>query len=207
MWDRIVVISLRRRPERLAAFAERITAAWPGVAYEVFPAYDGEEFRRPPGWKSRPGAWGCYLSHQAVIYQTLVDCVESVLIFEDDVTFAPGFAERMAALKIPRDCEQLYLGGEHLHQPEPAVDGFARGRNVNRTHSYGLIGRHGMEIIRDHLRWDPKTWTRKHHVDHHYGILHEQRRIGVYAVTPWLCGQAAGLSDVDNVNRPDRMWS
>lgn len=206
MFDRVVVISLKRRPERLAAFRDRIAAAWPDQAWELFPAVDGICEERPAGWKGTPGAWGCYRSHQAVVEQTIADGVESVLVLEDDVTFLPGFAERLAGIRPPADCQQLYLGGEHLAPPEPALDGFARGRNVNRTHAYALLTRQALDLVREHLVWDPQRWIAKHHVDHHLGILHERRKINVYAVTPWVCGQAAGVSDIDGANRPERVW-
>lgn len=207
MFDRVIVISLRHRQERLAAFWDRFTAAWPGMACEVFPAVDGQREALPTGWASPAGAWGCYRSHLAVIQQTLDDDVERLVVLEDDVTFVPDFADRLADLSIPTDCEQLYLGGEHLRPPQPGPPGFVRGVNVNRTHAYAVLGRDALEKLRDHLRWDPATWGPKHHVDHRFGELHQAGGINVYAVTPWLCGQAAGTSDIDGKTWPARAWS
>lgn len=206
MFDRVVVVSLKRRPDRLAAFQARASAAWPGQTIDVFPAVDGQLEERPKGWKSQPGAWGCYRSHQAIIERAIADGIERLLVLEDDCTFLPGFSDRLASLNPPADCQQLYLGGEHLENPKPAAEGFVRGTNVNRTHAYALLGRPALELVRDHLRWDPAAWTAKHHVDHHLGLLHRSGQIAVYAVQPWMCGQAAGTSDVDGANRPERAW-
>lgn len=206
MFDKAVVISLPRRPDRLAAFQARMAAAWPGMGCEVFRAVDGQREAMPEGWGGTPGAWGCYRSHLAVIEQALEDGVCRLVVFEDDATFAPDFAERLADLSIPTDCEQLYLGGEHLKPPQPGPPGLVRGRNVNRCQAYAVLGRSTMLTIRDHLRWDPARWTAAHNVDHHLGILHEDGQLAVYAADPWLCGQAAGPSDIDGRTWPERWW-
>lgn len=208
MFDRVVVISLARRPDRLAGFIARARAAliWPSMGIEVVPAVDGREEKPPSWWKTTPGAWGCYRSHATIVDQAIADEVEQLVVFEDDATFLPDFAERFASLKIPADCQQLYLGGQHLRPPEPVAPGLVRGVNVNRTHAYALIGRAALELVRDHLQPDPAIWRARHHIDHHYGILHQSRRIVAYAAVPWICGQAAGASDVDGRRRPERVW-
>lgn len=203
--SRAVVISLARRPERLAAFNGRLLAAFPVANVEVFQAVDGREDAPPNGWQGTPGAWGCYRSHLAVIEQAIADGMERLLVFEDDATFLPGCANRMNCL-VPDDCEQLYLGGEHLKPPKPGPPGFVLGRNVNRTHAYAVFGRAAMEKIRDHLQWNPAAWTARHHVDHQLGLLHERGGIVVYACSPWLCGQSAGASDVDGKKWGERAW-
>lgn len=207
MFDRVVVISLARRPDRLAAFQSRLADAWPGTKCEVFVAVDGQQEPPPPGWKTTPGAWGCYRSHLAVIEQAIAEGIERLLILEDDATFGHAFAERLFALAVPPDCEMLYLGGEHLKPPIPATAGLARCVNVNRTHAYAVLGRAALGTIASHLRWDAAAWTDHHHIDHHYGLLHERGGVVVYAATPWLCGQAAGKSDIDGVDRPSRTWA
>lgn len=207
MFDRVVVISLPRRSDRLAAFQSRLADAWPGTSCDVFPAVDGEQEKPPAGWQTTPGAWGCARSHEEVMAAALRDGVERLLVFEDDATFGHAFADRLAGLALPADCQQFYLGGEHLKPPQPGPPGFVRGVNVNRTHAYAVLGRPALEMLREHLRWNPATWTDRHHVDHHYGILHERGAIRVYAVKPWLCGQAAGRSDVDGRDRPARDWA
>lgn len=204
MFDRVVVISLARRPDRLAAFYDRLDGRLDVLPY---PATDGHEDHPPSWWKTTPGAWGCYQSHRAVIDYALAIGVESILVFEDDATFVPDFADRLFAIEPPGDCGQLYLGGQHLARHEPGPPGLVRGRNINRTHAYAVLGRQALETLQEHLRPDPAMWKARHHIDHHYGILHRERRIGVYAVSPWLCGQAAGTSDVSGRPVRDRAWA
>lgn len=205
--DASFVISLARRPERLDAFRAR----WPAGATipvpEAFPAVDGLLEDVPAWWKTTPGAWGCYRSHLAIVEQCLAEGIGRVLVLEDDATFVPDFATKAEALEVPADCQQLYLGGQHLLQAEPGPPGLVRGRNVNRTHAYALLGREALELVRDHCRPDPAMWRARHHIDHQFGILHRECRITVYAVRPWLCGQARGLSDVDGKSRDARAWA
>lgn len=193
-FDRVVVINLARRPDRLAAFRARLPRL-PFVQPMIFEAVDGLADPPPDWWRTTPGAWGCYLSHLMAIRQAIADGRERLLVFEDDATFAPDFCERFRSLDVPADCQQLYLGGEHLRRPTPVGPGIVRAGNISRTHAYAVIGRPALELLAAHLRPGPH-WTTRHHVDHLYGQLHKSGGIVAYAVDPWLCGQAAGPSDV-----------
>lgn len=205
--DAAFVISLARRPERLEAFLGRVPQPWTLPPLELFAAVDGTAEQRPAWWRSTPGAWGCYRSHVAIIECCLDRGTDRVVIFEDDATFSRDFTTCVQTLDVPADCQQLYLGGQHLSHPKRGPPGFMVGTNVNRTHAYALIGRPTLELVREHLQPDPKRWKAKHHIDHHYGILHREQRIAVYAVQPWICGQAAGQSDVGKSQVKERWWT
>ena len=168
-------------------------------------AVDGLESLPPAWWKSPAGAWGCALSHGQVIGAALDAGVDRLLVLEDDASFVPDFASRLAAVEIPADCQQLYLGGQHLAKAEEVAPGILRGKNVNRTHAYGVLGRQAMETIRDWIAPGPH-WKARHHVDHQMGVLHREKRIAVYAVKPWLCGQAENLSDITRKPHRARSW-
>lgn len=205
--DAVLVVSLASRADRLDAFLARIPGDWPLPVPALFAAVDGRQEQRPSWWRGPPGAWGCYRSHAEIIACCLEAGVDRVLILEDDCTFVPDFAAKLAAIDVPADCQQLYLGGQHLSPPAAGPDGLVVARNVNRTHAYAVLGRQALELLADHLRPISRNWTSKHHVDHHYGLLHARGKIMAYAVCPWLCGQAAGQSDVGRGSTTERWWS
>lgn len=204
--DACFVISLARRKDRLAAFCSRFPIDWTLPAVEAFAAVDGTTETRPGWWRATAGAWGCYRSHLGVLELCIARSIDRVLIFEDDATFVHDFSARAAAVNVPHDCEQLYLGGQHLATPGRGPDGLVVGTNVNRTHAYAVFGRSAINLLVDHLQPDPQLWKSRHHVDHHYGTLHAKRLIGCYAVHPWLCGQAGGQSDVGKGSLNERWW-
>lgn len=207
-FDRIAVITLRRRPDRLAAFRQRMGAAWPdGLSrLEVVDAIDGTVCPKPDWFTGPPGAWGCYRSHHRLIEDSLHAGHESVLIFEDDATFVEDFTTRLAELlaALPSDWGQAYLGGQHLRKPVPGEKGIVVGTNINRTHAYALRGRQRMAEVYQWLHGG-HHWRGRHHVDHHYGRLHA-RKFPAYAPIQWLCGQAEGTSDIQGKAEKERWW-
>lgn len=204
------VINLDRRPDRYESFQKRLPADWPFGPAERFAAVDGQRETLPEWWTAGRGAYGCYQSHLQIIERCIADGAESVLILEDDATFVPGFAAHAQAFlaNLPNDWAMAYFGGQHLkqkeHPPERINDVVYRPFNVNRTHAYALRGRATMEAVRDHLlRTD---WQTGHHIDHHYGQLCESRTIPIYCPREWLCGQAAGKSNISGRQAKWRRW-
>lgn len=206
-WDRVVCVSLERRPDRELAFRERVAGGMPFGPVEIMSAVDGQRCKHPGWWKMGGGAWGCYRSHMRILEDALMDGHESVLVFEDDVTFADDFDERYERFMsaVPDDWEQIYLGGQHLKRPREIYDEYVRCLDVNRTHAYGVRG----EGIKKLYRWlnNTKDWKEKHHVDHHYGRIHSDRGVNVYAPVEWMCGQAHDhRSDVCCKEVQERWW-
>lgn len=209
-FDRVVVVTLARRVDRLEGFLARIRAANPYLAdnLELELAVDGELCRPPDWWRTTPGAWGCYRSHLRIIEDALQDGVESVLIFEDDATFVDDFTPRAIAFfeALPSDWGQAYLGGQHLARARQAVPGIVEGVNINRTHAYALRGPAGLQAA---YRWlcSSNRWQDRHHVDHQYGRLHRNSELVAYAPQEWLCGQAPDqASDVSGNPVAARWW-
>lgn len=204
--DAVFVVSLARRPDRLEAFHKRIPADWPLPPPVVIDAIDGSVDSPPAWWRATRGAWGCYRSHREILACSHDEGLERILVLEDDATFVPDFAARVATLDVPADAAQVYLGGQHLGPPTKGPPGWLVGTNVNRTHAYAVWGRDAMAILLEHLEPDPVRWTSRHHVDHHYGILHRDGRIRAYTAQPWLCGQVGGTSDVGKAAAGERWW-
>jgi hypothetical protein len=208
VFDRIVCISLARRPDRRQAFLERVPKDWPWRPIEIVDAVDGKLCKHPKWWRQGGGAWGCYKSHLNIIEQALNNCLESVLIFEDDATFVPDFAAKATEFfqRLPGDWAQAYLGGQHLRKAQPACDGVLRAANINRTHAYALRGAGEMREVYGWLNAS-RDWKNRHHIDHHYGRMHASGLVPAYAPSAWLCGQAADeKSDVCWKPVKERWW-
>ena len=67
------------------------------------------------------------------------------------------------------------------------VENVYRPFNANRTHAYAVRGTEMLNVLNKHLH--ARDWFEKHHIDHHYGRLHQTGQYGVYVPRRWLVGQ------------------
>lgn len=204
------VISLDRRPERWESFKKQSCfcpkEGWPFQFPIRWSATDGKEETPADGWGVGKPAWGTYLSHLRLFEWALSKNLDEIWVFEDDALFESGFSEsyRRFREELPEDWEQVYLGGQHIRPKLCPPFSLSRHvyipHNVNRLHAYGL-SRVGMEKAVDFLK-DLKSWTRahadgyNHHIDHRFGVMHEQGLIRVYTPDKWLVSQGPNRSDI-----------
>jgi len=199
-FERVYVINLSRRQERMDAFIKRLPTDWPFKQPERFVAVDGG-LATPPDWWKGVGAWGCYKSHLRILEDCLNNEINSVLILEDDAIFIEDFVEKIHGFwkHLPEDWEMVYLGGQHIQEyiglPRKINDWVYHPFNVNRTHCYGLRGRKMIERAYKHLN-NFFDWKVLHHVDHYLGELHKRMQTGLYTPKEWLVGQSEGMSDI-----------
>lgn len=130
--DKIIVISLKRRSDRLNTFKESVKSltSFSLQDVEVFEAIDGYELEPTPdiinlfknnNFNYRCGVVGCALSHYSLIKKIIENGWQRTLIFEDDVSFLPNFDGLHGSLfdgcinkvieNMPDDTDLLYLGG------------------------------------------------------------------------------------------------
>src|SRR5262245_56497643 len=96
--DRIVVINLDRRPDRLRAFTGQADRTPELTGWIRFPAIDGKG-------KGLGGTSACRQSHVEVLTAAVRDGVETLAVFEDDALFRPDFSDRLARFmaEVPAD--------------------------------------------------------------------------------------------------------
>jgi len=117
-FDRVVVINLKARTDRLGEMREQLQRIGlrldsPGV--QVFEAIRPDS---AAGFES-VGAHGCFMSHLTVLRQALQAGVGSLLILEDDLNFCDRFPERFDALAtfLSQQDWGLFYGSYFLHEP------------------------------------------------------------------------------------------
>lgn len=204
MFDRIVLINLDKRTDRLGAFKAKISP-YPSLHnYVRYRAVHGDTVTVPGHFISGGGAWGCRQTHLRVLEDALMDGIETLLVFEDDVRFVPNFEGKLKKFlsMVPDDWEGLMLGGQNHGPTDPpatGIDGVVRSVNTQRTHAYAV---RGAEPLRDLYR----LWARcDRHIDHWFGQW--QQRHQVYQPTEFLCGQDATTSDISGREDNVRFWA
>lgn len=213
-FERVFIINLDRRPDRMDEFQRHMAAAgWPFKNPIRFRAVDGAAVKPPTWWHAGRGAWGCHQSHVRLIEQALQDGIQSMLVLEDDVFFEPDFRHRCIEFlaEVPDDWQQVYLGGQHLFQrrnpPAQVSPHVLRPYNINRTHAYGLHQR-GLEAVYRWLTNYPEhAKNPSHHVDHRLGELHATGTFKVYAPVRWPAGQRESQSNIWGKVTPSRLWN
>jgi hypothetical protein len=210
IFDEVYVISLPSRKERLDLFFDNLPKPWILGDIKVFEAIDGYKCKIPLSWKSGKGAWGCYQSHLHILKKSYENpSINNLLIFEDDAIFIDQFNSKVtiALNSLPIDWQMFYLGGQHLKMPKPTIinDCIGIGTNINRTHAYAINGRSTIEQL---IKWleNLTYWKKNHHIDHHYGRLHENENILPYCTLKWLVGQRESFSNISRKTTKTRWW-
>jgi GR25 family glycosyltransferase involved in LPS biosynthesis len=205
---RCVCINLDRRPDRWAAFCDRLPKDWPFPYPERFSAFDGKDsLIIPPGWLATPGAFGCLLSHRVLLRET-AERNQTILILEDDVIFRPNFSEQ-ARLFVENvlDWDMLYFGGQHLpdfHSLPTEHSNVRKCVKTQRTHAYAITPGAAERLL-------PLAEATDSHIDVLYARAQYDGLVKAYAAHPWLCGQTAGTSDVFGTKQQartvDNFWN
>lgn len=203
-FNRVVLINLKRRNDRIEAFRLRQAShGWELPEPTIFRAIEGNAVGVPAWYQAGGGAYGCMRSHQSVIEQAIMDDIETLLVLEDDVTWRAVDDEsawgrfRKFMEDVPADWEVLMLGGQHQRHPISVKPGVAKCTDCQRTHAYAIR----RSAMKDLLRLWHSCNT---HIDHRMGPWLSTRK--AYAPDPFLFGQSAGQSDISGKRNPDKFW-
>lgn len=183
IFDRIVVINLDHRTDRLETFDEQ--AKKYGFEYIRFSAVPAN----PP---SLPPTWACKQSHISVIKQAIEDGVRRLLVFEDDAQFVDDFNEKLEVIynRLPDDWDMFYLGAWHIVS-QPYAEGIVKMIENYSAHAYG---------INEHFIQEAYSQTSKPKpIDIAFSDKHPH--IKAYCAKPALVGQTPGYSDIEKEYR------
>lgn len=191
-----VCINLDRRPERW----ERMQAVFArhGITDVIrVAAVDGAAVTLPAHWRHTAGAYGCLLSHVAVVRQARELGAQSVLIFEDDAVLDPEFASKFASFieQAPADWDMLYFGALHTDEPLKISGHVFRITKANSTFAYAL--KH--TVFDAFLELNARA---EHVLD--VNAYELQQRFNCYCFLPNLAWVQLEYSDVQN--RLERHW-
>lgn len=178
IFDRVVVINLERRPDRLREFDKQAKANQ--IFYERFDAIDAVKEDISPDE-------ACLRSHRKVLEDAMNDGVQRLFIFEDDALLVDDFNAKFSEFynKIKDPWDMLYLGA-WIHNSKPYTDGVVKLQESFSAHAYG-INTHFFGKCSD------ATFT-GWPIDIAYSNLHQYSN--AYCAKPALVGQAPGFSDL-----------
>jgi hypothetical protein len=232
-FDRCFVLTLKRTPQRLESFQQRIAACnWPFREVEVVYGIDGRLCPPAPWFTCGAAAWGCFRAHHNCLETALNDGAKRILVLEDDAEFCEGFAEKAIAFlaALPQNAELIYMGGQLNHRRQDirrVNELIIQPESANRLHAYAL-SRTGMEKVYRHWnRWNwyrgeweegkdgkPGQWKGGHHCDHRIETLSRAKDIVTYAPASaiadppsWLIDQAASYSEILGRHLPPRSFT
>jgi GR25 family glycosyltransferase involved in LPS biosynthesis len=215
-FSKAYVINLDVCPERWGRF-QKCADHYGITGFERYRAIEGDKCPHPHWWRAGNGAWGCMMTHFRLAQDAILDGLDNYLVLEDDACFSDDFTERLPKLMeevdtLDGDWDILYLGGQHLYRetsppwPYNGSNHLLRCNNVNRTHALAINARF-MVKFSQHIIHAPDYIESKDpmHIDHQLGNLH--RDIKTLAANPWLCGQAAGQSNVNGQKKGEEWWN
>lgn len=206
-FDKIFVINLERRVDRLDRFRE--IADKIGFEYDIFYAVDGRGLDRDSPVEGRKleiesnefyrlfddyflGQLGCILSHIRLLKYCKENNIKNVLILEDDVDFSDDFQSRFDNFtnNFNQDWDMIYFSGS-LVETSDEFNSYSKLLTCHTTHSYAVNN-----SVYDYLIERLESDMLSKPVDVVYSLLHSNIRSWI--TIPFLTYQSDGFSDIQN---------
>lgn len=207
IFDRVFVINLKRRPDRLEHF--RLQAEKYGISYEVIEAFDGEtingdtellgkkitpsgEYRGLDGYMK--SCLGATMSHYKILKQSIENGYKKILIFEDDALFNDNFEEDLilSISSSPENWDFLYLSGTMVNF-EKINERISKLNGCFCLHSYCLS-----DNVFEKLVYEIEDKIFNFPVD----VIFSQilRNHNSFITVPFLTKQYSNFSDIQKIN-------
>jgi len=179
-FDRVALINLDRRTDRLSRFVSQATSL--GIEFVRYSAVDAEAC-------GITGQRACAASHRQVIADAVADGVERLFIFEDDAGFDAEFSAKFDHISkvVPDDWQMLYLGSWPYSIIDVGIEGLKKTQGNILTHAYGAK----REIFDRLIKCSLNT---AYPIDAAYGLLH--REVVTYMANPSFVVQTPDFSDI-----------
>ncbi len=206
-FDRIFVINLERRVDRLDRFKELSNKI--EFEYDIFYAVDGKSIDKDSPIEGRKlqiesnefyrsfddyflGQLGCILSHIRLLKHCRENNIKNVLILEDDVEFSDEFQSRFDNFtkSFNQEWDMIYLSGS-LVEISDEFNSYSKLLTCHTTHSYA-VNYSAYDYLIERLESDMLSKP----VDVVYSLLHSN--IKSWITMPFLTYQSDGFSDIQN---------
>lgn len=199
--NRVYMISLKRRPDRLAHFRHlQKEYGWHLPEVQIYEAIDGNKVGMPDFFTQGNSAWGCLLSHRACLERAIMDDLENVLMLEDDVQYDSTAWNKLEEFlaNVP-EFDELMLGGQHNGSPGGEVaPGVLKVKSCGRTHAYLITTSAAKSLL--------KVWYKASvHCD--WVMADWQRDKKVFSPTEFIFGQSSSKSDISGAFNPSKFWN
>ena len=195
--EKIICLHLPRRKDR-ALIARRTFESENILQHVMFYAgVDGQLIRPPSGWRASRGAYGCLISHLAVIETARMNKWKSVMVFEDDIVLVPDFVELLdrCVARLDDKWDALYMRSTCSLKGAKFTSGHFSFRTTGALGRLGCIYNDCMYDALIEASYNAQTgapWSRG---DVAYASIHKHFR--VFAARPFLIGQIPTHSETE----------
>jgi GR25 family glycosyltransferase involved in LPS biosynthesis len=201
-FDKVYLINLDRRPDRLENFQQEVEKYDLGD-YEKISAVDGQSLDVSKyNTNLNPGEIGVILSNLQIIHNAKSNNYEKILIIEDDCYFTEEVKNiNEYFMLLPDDWEMLYMGGNHnTHMGvPPPIKVNEKIQKLHSSFSAHLVGikSNMYDFIEKSLK------NLKEPLDVSYARL--QKSFNAYSFFPAIAKQKSDYSDIQN-KKVDYNW-